>query len=127
MGAYGDELPATPFDTGRMAYRLPGEPKDERPLVWFRDFWSSPEEMAAYLTAVRNHPREVDPERDEIESSMAYIVRIASIVAKQVLPQAAKRMPSRWSEPARPVPFSELSYEERLGGIYAPREPGEEG
>lgn len=109
MGAYADDPKA---DTGRLGIRMPGEPPDERPLVRMRPFWKTPEEQAAYLTAVRQHPRECDPEADTIESSMAYIGRIAGIVAKGPVVTPVKAMP------AVPAWASDELYE---------REPGEEG
>jgi hypothetical protein len=118
-----------PPDSGEKCYREPGEPKDERPSLRIREFWQSAEEASAYLTAVRNHPREVDVERDQIESSMAYIRRIAGIVARGPLGAAVQRMPSRRQEHAHPPKQTpEAPYEQRLATIFAPeRSPGEEG
>lgn len=41
-----------PKDTGRQAYREPGEPSDERPLIKHRAFWTSAAEELRWLWAV---------------------------------------------------------------------------
>lgn len=104
--AYAD-TEEKPADTGQKGYRLPGEPKDARPLIWMRPFWKTPEEKAAYTDAVRENPRECDPVAGTIESPMAYIQRLAAIVAGKPLP-----------EPVRPMPTTTqgLTFEDRVPG-----------
>ncbi len=45
-------------DTGRLGFRYPGEPEDERALVlrYLFPFWNSPDEEAVWLRAVRSCP-----------------------------------------------------------------------
>lgn len=127
MSAYGK---IEPPDSGHKCWREPDELRDGTPRyqLQIRPFWQSAEEAAAYLTAVRNHPREVDVAADQIESNMNYIVRIAGIVAQGPLGPPVQRMPSRWHQPARPIEQTpEPPYEERLDALFTPREPGEEG
>jgi hypothetical protein len=119
-------------DTGRMCFRLPGEPRDERPSLRIEEFWDSAEEGSAYLSAVRNNPRIADLEAETVESPLAYIQRIAEIVAKQNLPKPAKRIPPRhrpnreYTGPREPIQENGLSFEDRTDAIYE-RQPGEEG
>ena len=125
MGAYGDRDDGQ--DTGRKCYREPGElrqgPEDNRPRIDYREFWRSPQEASAYLSAVRDHPRVVDVERDEIESPLAYIQRIAAIVEARLAPVRTVPPPNK----ALPVQTPEPPYEERLEALFTPRQPGEEG
>jgi hypothetical protein len=63
-------------DTGRLAYRLPEDPPDERELVLRpRPFWSSEAEQYTYEAAVEKNPRRPG------EGPMAYAERIAAVVA----------------------------------------------
>lgn len=121
----------TPPDSGRKCYREPGEPRDERPTLLIRPFWRSEEEAAAYLSAVRNHEREVDLEADTIESSMAYIARIAGIVAQGPLGPPARRFPPahrmnrEYLGPRPTITEGNLTFEDRTDAIYD-RQPGED-
>lgn len=123
----------TPPDTGRMCFRYPGEPVDERPLIKIRDIWDEcPEQQPIYEAAVRDNPRIVDIEARTIESPLAYIQRIAEIVASKPLPPPSKRIPPRhrmnreYTGPRESVKQDGLSFEDRTDLIYT-REPGEEG
>ena len=119
-------------DSGRLFWREPGEPRDERPTLLIRPFWRDEQEAAAYLIAVRNNPRTVDLERDEIESVMAYLGRIASIVAKTYVPRPgpawprASRPHREYTGPREPITEGNLTFEDRTDAIYE-RQPGEEG
>lgn len=123
----------TPPDLGRLCYREPGEPRDGRYALLIRPFWASDEEREAYESAVHSHPREVDVERDQIESDTAYIQRIASIAQQGILAPAAKsfprapRMNQTYTGPRPPVKQDGLTFEDRLESIYSEREPGQEG
>lgn len=124
--------PLGPPDTGQKCYREPGEPVDDRPLIRRRPFWSSPEEEAAYLTAVRNNPREVDPEADTIESVMHWLGRVAAAAEGKFPAPPAKRfpprhrMPKEYTGPRPPITEGNLTFEDRTDAIYE-RQPGEEG
>lgn len=120
-----------PKDTGRMGFRRPDEPKDERPVLWIRPFWKSPEEKAAYLEAVRNHPREYDTAKRTMESPYAYIPRLAALAEKALLAPAAKAFPSErplsqeYRGPRPETSEKGLSFEDRTDLIYE-RQPGED-
>ena len=113
--------------TGRMFWREPGEARDERPTLLIRAFWRDEQEAAAYLSAVRNNPRVVDVEADEIESSTAYMQRIATIASGLYVAPPVKRWPRaslphrEYTGPREPVTEGNLTFED-----YA-REPGMEG
>jgi hypothetical protein len=119
-------------DTGRMYWREPGEPVDERPLIRRRPFWGSVEEEAAYLIAVRNNPRIVDIEADTIESAMSYMGRISEIAEGSYVRSPVKRWPAasrphrEYTGPREPVTEGNLTFEDRTDAIYD-RQPGEEG
>lgn len=121
----------TPPDLGRMCFRWPGEPPDGRYALLLRPFWVSDDEEAAYMTAVSNHPREVDVEADQIESSTAYIQRIAQTAQRGILAAPAKSFPSphrmnrTYAGPRPPVKQDGLSFEDRTDLIYE-RVPGED-
>lgn len=131
MGAYSDTEEKAQ-DTGRMAFRQPGEPADERRALYLRPFWRSVEEKSAYLEAVRNNPRECDPDADTIETPMAYIQRLAAIVAQGPLAKVAKTFPSgprlnrEYAGPRPQTNEGGLSFEDGLDVSYE-RQPGEEG
>lgn len=48
-----------PSDTGRMGFRYPEEPADERHVISWQPFWNDSEEQQAYERAVR----EIQPDR----------------------------------------------------------------
>ena len=118
--------PFAPPDTGRKFYREPGEPKDERPTLLIRRFWESPEEEAAYLSAVRDNARKPG------EGAFAYIVRLAGIVQQGPLARPAKAFPPpprlnrEYSGPRPTVTEGGLSFEDRTDAIYD-TEGGREG
>ncbi len=121
-------------DFGRLCYREQGEPRDGRYALWLRPFWASDEERQAYESAARDNPRVVDVQADEIESSTAYIRRIAQIAGEAILAAPlkpfppARRMQHTYTGPRPPVVTEgNLSFEDRTDRIYSEREPGEEG
>lgn len=122
----------TPPDLGRMCFRWPGEPPDGRYALLIRRFWGSDDEEHAYEAAVHDHPREVDVQADEIESTTAYIQRIAQIASASILAAPAKsfprphRMNQTYTGPRPEVKQDGLTFEDRLDEIYE-RQPGEEG
>lgn len=127
--------PSTPSDPSvfKNCWREPGERPDGRLTLLIRPFWANAEEEAAYMKAVRENPRIVDVEADEIESSTAYIARIAAIVAAGPLAKPAKRIPPKHRmNPEYTGPRTvteggltfEAPYEERLQQIFTEREPG---
>lgn len=125
----------TPYaqpDTGRMYWREPGEPVDERPMILRRPFWTSVEQEAAYLSAVRNNPRVVDLERDEIESAMAYLGRISTIAEGTYVRRPGRTWPKasrphrEYTGPREPITEGNLTFEDRTDAIYE-RVPGEDG
>jgi len=130
--------PSTATDPSifRNCWREPYERPDGRPLLLIREFWTAAEQEA-YEAAAHEHPRIVDPEADTIESPMAYIARLAGIVAKGPLIRPAKRFPPKHRmNPEYPGPrltnegglAFEEPYEQRLETIFSPeRTPGEEG
>lgn len=126
--------PSTPTrDSGRMCFRLPGEPRDERPLLKIEEFWTGPpEEEGAYTAAVRENPRVVDLEAGTIESPLAYIQRLAEIAAKHPLVKPGRRFPRRpklaheYTGPREPIREGNLTFEDRTDAIYD-TEGGREG
>jgi hypothetical protein len=102
-------------------------------MIAVRDiFQDSPEEEGAYTRAVRENPRIVDLEAEAVESPLAYIQRIAEIVAQHPLPKPSKRIPPRprlnreYAGPREPIQENGLTFEDRTDAIYE-RQPGEEG
>ena len=61
-------------DSGRIGFRYPDEPVDERPVIVLAPFWTDASEQCAYEDAVQQHPRK------DSEGPMAYAQRISSIV-----------------------------------------------
>lgn len=123
--------PSTPTqDTGRMCFRLPGEPRDERPLLKIEDFWNSAEEEGAYTAAARENPRIYD--QGTVEGPLAYIQRLAEIAAKHPLVKPGRRFPRRpklaheYIGAREPIQEHGLTFEDRTDAIYE-RSPGEEG
>lgn len=126
--------PSTPTkDTGRMFFRLPEEPRDERPVLIIADFWNSAEEEGAYTKAVRENQQIVDLEAGTIESPLSYIQRLAEIAAKHPLVKPGRRFPRKpklaheYTGPREPIVENGLSFEDRTDAIYSERQPGEEG
>jgi len=91
-----------------------------------RRFWESPEEEAAYLSAVRDNARKPG------EGAFAYIVRLAGIVQQGPLARPAKAFPPpprlnrEYSGPRPTVTEGGLSFEDRTDAIYD-TEGGREG
>jgi hypothetical protein len=81
-------LPFNAQDSGRLGFRYPEEPVDERPvLVWGR-FWTSEAERHTYETAVEKHPRR------PTEGALSYAARISAVVTG-AYQQAGLAMPRR--------------------------------
>lgn len=84
-------------DTGRMGFRWPGEPPDERPMIavdacrckaCVEDRKHKTVLEAVYETAVQSNPRRPD------EGPMAYVERISGLVSDDsAVNQLTKRMP----------------------------------
>jgi len=115
-----------------MCFRLPGEPRDERPLLKIEEFWNSPQEEGAYTAAARENPPIVDVEAGTIESPLACIQRIAEIAARHPLVKPGRRFPRRpklaheYTGPREPIKENGLSFEDRTDAIYD-SEGGREG
>ena len=122
----------TAQDSGRMCFRWPGEPRDERPVLRIEEFWGSAEEEGAYTAAARDNPRICDPEAGTIESPLALIQRLAEIAAKHPLVKPGRRFPRKprlaheYTGPRPPITEGNLTFEDRTDAIYE-RQPGEDG
>ena len=73
-------------DTGRMGFREPDEPPDERPLIARTPFWKDESEKLTYEHAVQVNPRKPG------EGAMTYLQRLAEYV-KGKLDSAVRAMP----------------------------------
>lgn len=73
------------IDSGRLGYREPDEPPDERPCIVRAPFWRDKSEQLTYEHAVQSNPRKSG------EGPMAYIQRIAELVKGKL--QGVQSMP----------------------------------
>ncbi len=76
---FGRETPGAAPDTGRMGFRWPGEPMDDRPTI-LQDWpqWRDSTEEATYEAAVHGNPKRPD------ETPLAYMRRISAIVTGEI-------------------------------------------
>ena len=85
-GAYGDSRPE---DTGRMGFREPGEPPDDRQnVISRRPFWRDSSEELAWLYAVE----QARPFRKS-DTLTEHLERIANIAGAELKGKPAKDFP----------------------------------
>ena len=84
----GEAFNANPSE-GRKGYRTEDEPIDERPLLFWREFWDSDQERLVYEAAVAGNPRPWD------EMPLAYVARLSGIVTNDPTRPLVRRMPRR--------------------------------
>lgn len=107
---------STPFnqrtDFGRMGFRYPDEPVDERPVLRGAPFWHDASEQCAYEDAVQQNPRR------EGEGPMAYAARISGIVTG-LYAKAGMKMPRvRMSQREWERKQNELKQQDWRGGEW---------
>jgi len=90
-----------PQQTGRLGYREPHEPRDERPCIDHAPFWRDESERLEYEHAVESWPRKPG------EGALSYIARLAGIVEGRLAP-AGKTMPHALGRAAHERRLNEL-------------------